>query len=105
METSALGAPHRPPPKRRATRGRDDDASAIGPHRSVDERMAAAPPPTSIFWPVSVSLPSSFLNTWMFFWIMFCTASVLPSLENDAPCDHAPIGASLVLLSLPSSSL
>ena len=66
--------------------------------------MAAAPPPTSIFWPVSVSLPSSFLNTWMFFWIMFCAATVLPSLEKDTPCDQAPIGASLTLVSLSPSS-
>ncbi len=43
-------------------------------------------------------MPSSFLNTWMFFWIMFCTATVLPSLEKDAPCDQAPIGASAVLV-------
>ena len=75
------------------------------PPGPVDARTAAAPPPVLIVWPVSVSLPSSFLNTCMFFWIMFPTTSVLPSLEKAAPCDHAPIGASLALVSLKPSSL
>ena len=65
-ETSAL-APR--PARRDGERGQDQ--AAARPHRSVDARTAAAPPPVGIVWPVSVSLPSSFLKTCRFFWIMF----------------------------------